>query len=84
MSAKSQVVGEAINLYLSSRPASHALHSFGRVLRGGQRRARLYYRVDDPYSHLLAQVAQRLASTYQLRIEIVPVAQPTIPYLSPV
>lgn len=78
MSAKSQVVGEAINLYLSSRPASHALHSFGRVLRGGQRRARLYYRVDDPYSHLLAQVAQRLASTYQLRIEIVPVAQPTI------
>jgi 2-hydroxychromene-2-carboxylate isomerase len=78
MSAKSQVVGAGINLYLSSRPAKYALHSFGRVLRGGQRQARLYYRVDDPYSHLLVQVARRLVSTYQLRVEIIPVAQPTI------
>ncbi|TFH31603.1 MAG: 2-hydroxychromene-2-carboxylate isomerase [Myxococcales bacterium] len=78
MSAKSQVVGAAANLYLSSRPVKYALHSFGRVVRGGQRQARLYYRVDDPYSHLLAQVAQRLVSAFQLRIEIIPVAQPTI------
>lgn len=78
MSAKAQVIGAALNAYLNSRPAKYALHTVGRLLRGGRRRVRLYYRADDPYSHLLAQVAPRLASTYRLEVEIVPVAQPSI------
>jgi 2-hydroxychromene-2-carboxylate isomerase len=78
VSAKSQVIGTVANAYLSSRPAKHALHTVGRVLRGGRRRARFYYRADDPYTHLLAQIAPRLASSYGLEIEIIPVAQPTI------
>ena len=77
MSAKSRAVGTVLNAYLSSRPAKHALHTVGRVLRGGRRHARFYYRADDPYSHLLAQIAPRLASTYGLRIEIIPVAPPS-------
>jgi len=76
LSAKSRLIGTVLNVYLSSRPAKHALYTTARWLRGGQRRARLYYRADDPYSHLLAQVAPRLASTYGLSIELVPVAQP--------
>ena len=78
MSGKSQLVGAGVNLYLSSRPAKYALHKVGRLLSGGRRRARFYYRADDPYSHLLVQVAPRLASAYQLEIEIIPVAQPSI------
>lgn len=77
MSAKSQAIGAVLNVYLNSRPAKHALHTAGRLLRGGRRRARLYYRADDPYSHLLAQAAPRLASTYGLEIEIIPVAHPS-------
>lgn len=78
MSAKSQVIGAGVNLYLSSSAAKHALHRAGRMLRGGRRHARFYYRADDPYSHLLVQVAPRLASAYQLDIEIVPIAHPGI------
>lgn len=78
MSAKSRLVGNVLNLYLGSRPAKHRLYTVGRWLRGGRRRARLYYRADDPYSHLLVQVAPRLASTYGISIDIVPVAQPGI------
>ena len=78
MSAKSRLVGNVLNLYLGSRPAKHRLYTVGRWLRGGRRRARLYYRADDPYSHLLAQVAPRLSSVYGIAIEIVPVAQPGI------
>ncbi|MBT8467119.1 MAG: hypothetical protein KJN97_00110, partial [Deltaproteobacteria bacterium] len=78
MSAKSRAIGTALNAYLSSRPAKHALYRVGRVLRGGRRRARLYYRADDPYSHLLAQVAPRLADVYGLEIEIIPVAAPGV------
>jgi 2-hydroxychromene-2-carboxylate isomerase len=77
VSTKSQVIGAALNAYLNSRPAKHALHNVGRLLRGGRRRARLYYRADDPYSHLLAQVAPRLASSYGLAIEIIPVGHPS-------
>ena len=78
MSAKSKLVGAANNAYLSSRPAKYALYDFGRLLRGGRRHARLYYRADDPYSHLLVQAALRLANAYPLEIEIVPVAHPSI------
>jgi 2-hydroxychromene-2-carboxylate isomerase len=78
VSAKSQVVGAGVNVYLNSRPAKHALHNVGRLLRGGRRRARLYYRADDPYSHLLVQNAPRLASKYGLEIEIIPVGHPSI------
>ncbi|MBW2188791.1 MAG: hypothetical protein JRG93_04235 [Deltaproteobacteria bacterium] len=77
MSAKSQIIGAGINVYLNSRPAKYALHTVGRVLRGGRRHARLYYRADDPYSHLLVQAARRLTSEYGLGIEIVPVAHPS-------
>jgi len=77
LSAKSQVIGVGVNAYLNSRPAKHAFYNGGRLLRGGRRHARLYYRADDPYSHLLAQAAPRLASTYGLAIEIVPVAHPS-------
>ena len=77
MSAKSRAIGTVLNAYLSSRPAKHALYSVGRVLRGGRRHARLYYRADDPYSHLLAQVAPRLTSTYGFQIELTPVARPS-------
>ena len=76
MSAKSKAVGAVLNAYLSSRPAKHALYNAGRVLRGGARRARLYYRADDPYSHLLVQVLPRLQSVYGIETTIVPVAQP--------
>ena len=78
MSAKSRAIGTVLNAYLSSRPAKHALYTVGRVLRGGRRRARFYYRADDPYSHLLAQVAPRLAGAYELQIEIIPVAAPGV------
>ncbi len=78
MSAKSRLLGSLASVYLGSRPAKHALHRVGRVLRGGRRRARLYYRADDPYSHVLAQVAPRLREAYGLEIEIVPVAHPSI------
>lgn len=77
MSLKSQLIGAGLNAYLSSRSAKYAMHTVGRVLRGGGRRARFYYRADDPYSHLLAQVAPRLASTYQLAVEIIPVGHPS-------
>lgn len=76
MSAKSRAVGTVLNAYLGSRPVKHALFSLGRVLRGGRRRARFYYRADDPYSHLLAQLAPRLASEFGVEIELLPVAQP--------
>lgn len=76
MSAKSRAVGAVLNAYLSSRPAKHAVYDVARIVRGGRRRARLYYRADDPYSHLLAQVAPRLQRSYGFSIEIVPVAQP--------
>lgn len=78
MSVKSELVGSILNAYLSSRPAKRALYSLGRVLSGGRRRARLYYRADDPYSHLLAQLAPRLSETYGLTIELIPVAKPGI------
>ena len=76
MSVKSRAVGSALNAYLSSRPAKHALFGFGRLLQGGRRRARLFYRADDPYSHLLVQVAPRLTREYGIAIEVVPVARP--------
>lgn len=76
MSAKTRAIGAVLNACLSSRPAKHALYSFARKLTFGRRRARIYYRADDPYSHLLAQVAPRLASTFGMVVEIVPVAQP--------
>ena len=72
MSARSKAIGAVLNAYLSSRPAKHAFYGVGRVLRGGRRRATLYYRADDPYSHLLAQVAPRLSTEYGVEIEIVP------------
>jgi 2-hydroxychromene-2-carboxylate isomerase len=78
LSAKSQLVGAVLNVYLGSRPAKHALHGAARWLRGGKRRARFYYRADDPYSHLLAQVAPRLMSTFGLHIEIFPVDRPDL------
>ena len=71
-------MGVGLNAYLNSRPAKRALYNAGRLLGGGRRRARIYYRADDPYSHLLAQVAPRLASTYGLAIEIIPVGHPSI------
>ena len=76
MSRKSTAVGAVLNAYLGSRHLKHALFDVGRVLRGGRRRARLYYRADDPYSHLLAQVAPRLTAVYGMQVEIVPVAKP--------
>lgn len=76
MSTKSRVIGAGLNAYLSLRPAKHALYTTGRWLRGGRRRARLYYRADDPYSHLLAQAAVRLVHTHALDIEVVPVGPP--------
>ncbi|MGB8330951.1 MAG: DsbA family protein [Polyangiales bacterium] len=78
MSFRSQILGAGINAYLGSRPAKHALHDVGRLLRGGDRRARLYYRADDPYSHLLAQVAPRLVSSYGLELEVIAVAHPSL------
>lgn len=78
MSAKSKLVGSVLNVYLNSRGAKHALYGMGRMFRGGRRRARLYYRADDPYSHLLAQAAIRLSRVYGLEIEVVPVAEPSV------
>jgi 2-hydroxychromene-2-carboxylate isomerase len=78
VSAKSRAIGTVLNAYLSSRPAKHALYTVGRVLRGGRRHARFYYRADDPYSHLLAQVAPRLTGAYGVQIEIIPVAPPGV------
>ena len=77
MTTKSQIVGTVLNGYLNSRPAKYALYNFGRLLRGGRRHARLYFRADDPYIHLLVQAAPRLASAFQLEIELIPVAAPS-------
>ncbi len=76
MTAKSQVVGSGINAYLELRRAKYPLHTLGRLLRGGRRRVRFYYRADDPYCHLLAQVMPRFASTFKLDVAVVPVAKP--------
>lgn len=78
MSAKSRAIGAVLNAYLGSRPAKHALFNVGRVLRGGRRRARFYYRADDPYSHLIAQVAPRLMTEFGVEVEIIPVAHPHV------
>jgi len=77
VSAKSRAIGAVLNAYLNSRRAKHGLYTVSRILRGGRRHVRFYYRADDPYSHLLAQIAPRLTSTYGLQIEIVPVAPPS-------
>jgi 2-hydroxychromene-2-carboxylate isomerase len=76
VSARSKVIAAAINAYLSSRPLEHSFYRAGRFLRGGKRRARLYYRADDPYSHLLVQVGPRLVREFGFEIEIVPIAKP--------
>jgi 2-hydroxychromene-2-carboxylate isomerase len=76
VSAKSKIVASAINAYLSSRPLRHSMYNAGRILRGGQRRAKLYYRADDPYSHLLVQVGPRLVREFGFEVEIIPVAKP--------
>jgi len=76
VSAKSKIVASAINAYLSSSPLRHSMYNAGRILRGGQRRAKLYYRADDPYSHLLVQVGPRLVREFGFEVEIVPVAKP--------
>lgn len=76
MTARSQVIGSGINSYLNLRRAKYPLHTAGRLLRGGRRRIRFYYRADDPYSHLLAQVMPRFASMYRLDVAVIPVAEP--------
>jgi 2-hydroxychromene-2-carboxylate isomerase len=76
VSTKSRAIGALLNTYLSSRPTKHAVYNLGRVLSGGHRRARLYYRADDPYSHLVAQVLPRLKAVYGMTVEIIPVASP--------
>ncbi|MCZ6807084.1 MAG: DsbA family protein [Deltaproteobacteria bacterium] len=78
MSAKSQIVGAGINSYLNLRRSKYALHTVGRLLRGGKRRIAFYYRADDPYSHLLAQVMPRLATIYQLDVDVIPVAEASL------
>lgn len=76
MSLKSKAVGAVLNAYLNARPAKHALYNASRIVRGQKRRARLYYRADDPYSHLLVQVAPRLQSAFGMEVEIVPISEP--------
>lgn len=76
MSIRSKVVAAAINAYLSSDPLRHSLYDAGRLISGGKRRARLYYRADDPYSHLLVQVGRTLVREFGFEIEIVPIAKP--------
>ena len=78
MSAKAQIVGTGINSYLNLRRSKYALHTLGRLLRGGKRRVAFYYRADDPYSHLLAQVMPRLATVYRLDVDVIPVAEMSI------
>jgi 2-hydroxychromene-2-carboxylate isomerase len=43
---------------------------------GGGRRIRFYYRLDDPYAHLLTQVLPELVQTYGLVVEVVVVCTP--------
>jgi 2-hydroxychromene-2-carboxylate isomerase len=74
--AKSKAIASVLSAYLNSRPAKHALYNAARVITGGARRARLYYRADDPYSYLLAQVAPRLVHEFGFEIDIVPIAKP--------
>lgn len=76
MSLKSRAIGTVLNAYLSARPVKHALCDAGRIVRGRKRLARLYYRADDPYSHLLVQVAPRLQRDYGVDVEIIPVSEP--------
>ena len=78
MSARAQVVGTSIDSYLNLRRSKYSLHTLGRLLRGGKRRVAFYYRADDPYSHLLAQVMPRLASIYRLEVDVIPVAEASI------
>ncbi len=77
MTVLSQLRGRLLHAYLNSMRLKRRLYSAGRILRGGTRRARLYYRVDDPYSHLVAQCAPQLMHDYGVSLELVVVPQPS-------
>lgn len=75
MSTKSRLIGAGINSYLNLRQSKYAFHTVGRLLRGGTRHVAFYYRADDPYSHLLAQVMPRFSRAYGVEVEVIPVSE---------
>ncbi len=77
MTLRSRLRGRIVQAFLGTEAIKRKLHSVLRIMTGGGRRARLYYRVDDPYSHLLVQCVPRLVSDYGLSIELVVVPEPS-------
>ncbi len=75
MTARSLARGTAIQAYLAMGPAKRALAGLGRVLSGGRRSLDFYYRADDPYSHLLAQVLPRILEAHALELNLLPIAE---------
>ncbi|MGB5812480.1 MAG: DsbA family protein [Polyangiales bacterium] len=78
MTTKSRLIGAGIHSYLGARDLRRALARVGRFLHGGRRRVDFYYRADDPYSHLLAQVLPELAASFELDVHVIPVDRPTL------
>jgi len=75
---RSRAIGAGIHAYLEGRRSKRAVYEALRVLRGGIRRLDFYYRADDPYSHLLAQVLPEVVRDYRLEVSVIPVASPPI------
>lgn len=73
MTARSRARGTAIQAYLGLGPARRRLAGLGRLLSGGRRCLDFYYRADDPYSHLLAQVLPRMLEADALELRLLPV-----------
>ncbi|MEM9728895.1 MAG: DsbA family protein [Myxococcota bacterium] len=77
MTLKSRFVGAGIDAFLGSRSQRNAIQTALRKLRGRPRKLEFFYRADDPYSHLLAQVMPRVAEALTVNVELVVVDRPT-------
>lgn len=78
MSLLRKVKARGVQTLLSDRmrDAHRAVRRVGRGLGGGHRTARFYWRLDDPYAHLLLLVLPRLIEVYDLAVELVVVGTP--------
>jgi 2-hydroxychromene-2-carboxylate isomerase len=67
MGIKQKLRGLAVNALLSdsTQRAWQGYHDVKRRVKGETRTIELYYQVDDPYSHLLAQIVPRLMQRHQ-------------------
>jgi 2-hydroxychromene-2-carboxylate isomerase len=79
MGIRKKLEGMAIQAYLSApvRRARTHLHEVKRRVAGAERVVELYYQVDDPQSHLLAQLLPRLVERYGVSFEVIVVPPPS-------